>query len=233
MKSFLQSTLSIVALVVVVSAVGLTIEWVRRRGLRNWAKEQGGAFEPGAFFAGVRPPEAAAFDGGGGDSITYHNVVRLERPGAAYVVAQCRTSYKDTKDNVKSSTCVVCFVSIPGGTFPSVSVYRPVHDFGFGRLLGMPEPPAPLRVGDPVAGFKERFQVLPLAGASETAPEALARFLPPAVQQELLSQESLIAGLQARGNVVRVQAVGQQTGYPHREVFEFSERLVALWSAPR
>jgi hypothetical protein len=236
MKGFLQSALSILALVAVVSAVGLTIEWYRRRALRTWAAEQGGTFEAGAFLAGVAVPEAAAFGGacgGEGDGkTTYHNVSRFTRPEASYVVAQSHSTWKDMKGNVESSSQVVCFVTLPGGPLPEVSITPAPHAVARmgAALVGRPEP-ATLKVPDATSDFEGKFRVLPRAGMSEVPPTAsLARLLPPSIQQELLARENLIAGLEARGTVVRLRGIGTLTGYPHQEILAAALRLGALWT---
>ena len=177
MNEFLRNAVSILALAAGLSLIGLGVEWLRRRRLHRWAREQGGTFEAGRFFEGAAVPEAAAFDAPGGDKRTYHNVVRIRVPEAEYVVAQTQLMYRDAKNALESRSHVVCFVTLPAG------------------------------------------------------PELAEDALPPAVRQALSSSDGLIAGLQARGRTVRVQAVGRRTGYPHAEVLAFAKRLAADWRA--
>jgi len=228
MKGFLQTALSIIAVVLVVSAIGLSIEWLRRRSLQKWAQERGGTFDPGAFLDGVELPEAKPFDLGV-EKAKYHNVTRISRPEASYVVTQSQTMWKDTKSEWKSFSCVVCFITLPAPPLPTVRVSFPTR----APLLGRPAPAAPVRVADASPAFTEEFELRPLGEGGEPSAEAVARVLPKAVQDELVASRSLISGFEVRGNVVRLQAVSKQTGYPHQDVFACAERLVAAWTAKR
>ena len=230
MKGFLQTALSIVALVLVVSALGLSIEWYRRRSLQKWAQDRGGTFEPGAFLDGVALPEAKPFDTHA-EKVTYHNVTRIVRPEASYILAQYGNRWKNTKDQWESFSCVVCFITLPGPELPSVDVSFPTP--ALGSLLGRPERPAPIRAADAAPEFAEHFEARPLTGAADPSADAVARLLTKAVQEELVARRDLISGFQSRGNVVRLQAVSKQTGYPHLDVFACAERLVAAWAAKR
>ncbi|RPH39430.1 MAG: hypothetical protein EHM91_12400, partial [Planctomycetota bacterium] len=227
MKGFLQTAASIIALVVIVSAIGYAIEVFRRRSLQRWARAQDGTFEAGGILEGVPVPEAAAFDARM-KKVTYSNVSRIPRPEASYVVAQYHTTWKNTKDQMESFSCVVCFVTLPGTELPPVHVSFPKRANMLGSLLGLPDPPPPLKVPESTAAFDEKFQVTPLSeGVGAIQPAALAQFLPRAVQDELVASESLISGLLVRGNVVRVMAVGKEYRYPHNEVFDVAVRLAA------
>lgn len=229
MKSFLKTTLSVIALIIVLSAIGLSIEWFRRRSIQKWAQSQGGTFEPGSLLGGLPLPESAPFHSEGG-KFTYSNVSRFVRPEASYVVAQYENRWQDFRNEWKTVSYVVCFVTLPSGAWPGVKVHAPMGGF-LSELIPRSEASAPLKVPEATPAFAAKFQVLPGPGAGEISPEALARLLPTAVQQELLAQESLIAGFQVRGNVARVAAVSRETGYPHREVFDAARRLGAIWGS--
>lgn len=225
MMAYLKNALWILLLVAALSAIGLSIEWFRRRGLQKWALAQGGTFEAGGILKGVDVPEAAPFEGTSEEKPTYHNVTRIEEKGTSIVLAQYHQTYKDIQNNVKSVSHVVCFISLPGADWPAVEVYPP---FRSALLPGLaPERPAPLAIKEASPAFAAAFEVRALSG---TAPEAPARLLPAAVQEELLANEGLIHGLQARGRTVRVQAVGRPTGYPHQEVHAVAKRLAAAWA---
>ncbi|HEX7898599.1 MAG TPA: hypothetical protein VF950_12615 [Planctomycetota bacterium] len=188
MKDYLQNVAWVFLFVAGALAAGFALEWFRRRALRNWAKEQGGTFEPGSLLGSVEIPEAAAFDGESKPS--YSHVSRIPTPEATYVLAQYYLGYKDVRNNQKSMSYVVCFITRPGADWPSVDV----------EVTG------------------------------EGSPEALARLLPPAAREELLANETLIAGLKTRGGVARLQAVVPLAGgYPHREIYAAARRLVAAW----
>lgn len=221
MKDYLRNAAWVVACVAVLLAAGFGLEWFRRRALRNWAKEQGGTFEPGGMLGSVEIPEAAAFDGERKPS--YSHVSRISTPEATYVLAQYYHAYKDFRNNQKSVSYVVCFITLPGAGWPAVDVDRSVSGV-VGRMLGRPEA-ATLTVPGATAAFAAAFQVV-----GEGSPEALARLLPPAAREELLARETLIAGLKTRGGVARVQAVAPLAGgYPHREVYVVARQLVAAW----
>jgi hypothetical protein len=231
-KGFLQTAASLIALAVVVSAVGMTIEWFRRRSVQKWAMEQGGSFEAGGILDGVQVPEAAPFDARM-RKVTYSNVSRIPRPEASYVVAQYHTTWKDSKDRMQSFSCVVCFVVLPKADLPPVHVSFAKRASPQASLLGLPEPPPPLKVPESTPAFDEKFQVTPSSEGGAIRPEALAQFLPRAVQDELAAKEDLISGLLVRGNVVRVLAVGREYTYPHKDVFDVAVRLAGAWTAPR
>jgi hypothetical protein len=232
MKEYLKGLPWFLAAVVVLVTIGYLIERWRRRDLEKWAVEQGGKFEGGGILDEIQIPEAAPFDANPGrDRITYNNVTRLERPEATYVLAQYYLQYLDTKNTAKSSSCVVCFVTLPAGNWPEVRVYRPMPDpFGLVDKV-LPETPVPVPGASPA--FAAAFEARPVKGAAVPDPKALSRLLPDGVQTELLSNESLIAGLRVHGRVVRVQAVGQVTGYPHQKVFEVVRRMTAAWAPSR
>ncbi len=220
MIEFLQNAGSVLAFVALALGIGFGLELVRRRALRTWAEQQGGTFEPGA----VEVPEAAGFDGaGGGDIPPYSHVVRVSTPEATYVLARHYHSWKDVRNTRKSSSQVFCFISRPGAAWPAVTVQRSVKGFA-ANLLGRPEPVS-LAFPDATPAFAAAFEV-----TGEATPDALARLLPRAVQEELLAGETLVADLQARGGVARLRAVGQLAGgYPHRKIYEVARRLVIAW----
>ena len=232
MKGFLQTAASIVALVVVLSAIGLGIEWFRRRSVQKWAQELGGSFEAGGILDGVAVPEAGPFDAGM-KKVTYSNVSRITRPEASYVVAQYHSIFQDFRNQTKSFSCVVCFVTVPKADLPAVQVSFPKRPIPCGSLVGLPNPPAPLPVPDAAPAFTERFEVRALPDSGPIATDAVARLLPRGVQDELVARESLISGLLVRGNVVRVMGVGEEYRYSHKEVFEAATRLAAAWTATR
>jgi hypothetical protein len=232
-KGFLQSAASILAVVVVVTAIGLTIEWYRRRSIQKWVQEKGGTFEAGKLLSGVAVPEAAPFDGGR-DNITYDNVSRIARPEASYTVAQYHTTWRGTKNEVKSFSCVICLVTMPGVELPTVQVSFPSRGNMLASMLGREDtsaPPIPVPGSSPA--FNEKFEVTTPTRSTEIKPGSLERLLPKAVQDELVANESLISGFQVRGNAVRLQAVGRQVGYPHQEVFDVAVRLAAAWTEKR
>ena len=212
MIDFLLNAGSVLAFVALALGIGYGLERRRRRALRIWAEEQGGTFEPGE----VELPEAAAFDGPGGEEKPlYTHVARV----STFVLARYYTSWKDARNNRKSSSHVVCFISRPGAAWPSVAVSRAMPN-----LFGRPEP-AKLAVPDATPAFAAAFEV-----RGDATPEALARLLPRAVQEELLGNETLVSGLGTRGDVARLQAVGQLAGgYPHAKLYEVARRLAAAW----
>lgn len=231
MKGVLQTGLWILAAAVVITAIGMTVEWFRKRGIRDWAKQQGGSFESGTLLEGLPVPEAAPFDFPG-VKVVYSNVSRFSRPEAAYVVSQYQTMWKTTKDEWQSFSCVVCFITLPGPPWPPVKIQEPDPNLLAG-ILGRPaEQAAPIPVPDVTAAFSEALEVRPMSGGDTVAPESLARLLPKAVQEELVAQRGLITQVQVRGNTVRLQAVSQFAGFPHREVFEVAKRLGAAWAGP-
>lgn len=232
MKGFLKTAVPIIAVVVVLLGVGISIEWFRRRSIAKWAQEQGGAFEAGGILDGVAVPEAAPFDAAGAN-ITYGNVTRIPRPEASYVVTQYHRTRMNTKNESKSFSCVVCFVTLPSADLPPVHVSFKSSMGKPGSFLGRPEPAAPLAVPESTPSFGERFEVTALSGAGEIKPEAIARLLPKEVQDELVASGDLISGVQVRGNVVRLQAISKQFGYPHEEVFKVAQRLAAEWTSKR
>jgi hypothetical protein len=234
---FLKLLLVLLVLLGIGTAIGLTVEWYRRRDLRAFAKQQGGTFEAGSLLSGVPVPEAAAFDAVArelDEKITYRNVTRIPGEPASFVVAQYHESSRGTKDEVQSDSYVVCLVSLPGAPLPQVHVYPPHRPPGWiEKAMGMPSPQRPVPIPEPIRGFAEAFEAVPAPGAGEIDPAALARLLPREVQQELLARSSLVVGLQVRGDVVRIQAASKATGFPHREVFETARRLAASWAAWR
>jgi hypothetical protein len=232
MKGFLQTALSTLALVVVLSAIGLSIEWYRRRSLQRLALEKGGTFEAGGILDGAEVPEAKAFDGPASKA-TYHNVTRIVRSEASYVLAQGEYRWKGFRDEQKSVSYVVCFITLPGPELPSVSVSFPARAFLLGPMLGVPDPPPPLKVAEATPAFAEHFEVRPLKSSGATSADAIARLLPKGIQDEMVASRALVSGFQVRGSVVRLEAVSQETGYPHRDVFSCAGRLVAAWSANR
>jgi hypothetical protein len=217
MKAFLQNALWWVLAVAVAAAVGLGIEWWRRRDLRKFAQEVGGTFEAGGILASVDIPEAAAFPGG-----SHNNATRVSTPEAGFVVATHYRTWSDLHGRQKSSSYVVCYITTPGREWPAVRVASAVP-----ALIERPGP-SPLPVPGATPEFARDFEVRPLEGATPPVPEALARLLPPEVQRELLSNPTLIGGLEARGATVRLQAVGQLAGYPHRDVYAVARRIAAL-----
>ena len=229
MKDYLKGLPWFLAAVVVLVTIGYMVERWRRRELRNWAVAQGGKFEGGGILDEVAIPEAAPFDANAGkDRITYNNVTRIERSEATYTLAQYYHQYLDTRNNQKSYTYGVCFVTLPQGDWPSVRIFRPMTD-----VFGLVDREKPVAVPGASPAFAAAFETTPLKDAPTPSPEALARLLPEAVQKELLSNETLIAGLHVHGRVARIQAVGQVTGYPHQQVFGVAQRMAAAWSQAR
>lgn len=234
MKEYLKNALPYLAAILILSAIGLGIEWYRRRGLQRWAQEQGGTFEPGSLLEGTKIPEAAPFDANLGDgSVTYANVSRIPKPEAGYILGQYEHRYQNTKSERKTFSCVVCFISLPGPRFPQANVAPVVRGTALAPLLGAPAAPAPVPVPGAVPGFADQIQATPMPGAPELKPEALSSLLTKEVQELLLEKRDLISGFQVRGSVVRLQAVSRQTGYPHQEVFEVARRLAAIWTSKR
>jgi len=232
MKGFLRSGAALLGILGVVTAIGLTIEWNRRRSIQGWVQEQGGTFESGGILTGIPVPEAAPFDSPTAD-VGYSNVSRITRPEASYVVAQYRISWKDLQNKVESFSCVVCFVTMPGTRFPPVQVAVPTRGSLLALKPGRPAPPVPIPVPDSSAAFAAKFEVTPQKDAGEVRSETLVGLLPKAVQDELVASDTLLSGLETRGGVVRVQAIRRQSGYPHKEVFDVAVRLAAAWSAKR
>jgi hypothetical protein len=223
-KDYLRGLPWFLLAVTVAVSIGYLIERWRRQKLQGWAAEQGGTFEGGGILDEVVVPEAAAFDAyvTGSDKVTYNNVTRIVRPEATYTLARFYRHYLDTKNSPKSFSCVVCFVTLPV-EMPPVTVYRPVTD-----ILGIMPERVKLALPDALPEFSV-FDITLLSGHPAPTPDALRRLLPAPVQRELLDHPTLISGLHARGQIVRVQAAGQVTGYPHREVFEVARRLAAAW----
>lgn len=232
MKEWLKGLPWFLAAVVVLSTIGYLVERWRRREVERWAATQGGTFEGGGILDEVVIPEAAPFDANAGDDrITYNHVTRIVRPEATYTLAQYYHQWKDVKNTQRSSTCVVCFVTLPAGDWPQVRVFRPLSDpLGIRDML---QQTSPVKVPGAQSAFAAAFEVHPLLGTPAPNPEALAKLLPSAVQTELLATESLIGSLLVRGRVIRIQAVDQLTGYPHPQVFEVARRLTTAWSADR
>jgi len=230
-REYLKNALPYVAAIVVLSLLGLGIEWYRRRCLQRWAVAQGGTFEAGTLLEGTKVPESAAFDGGKGDeSVTYSNVSRFPGPDVSYVLAQYEHRYKDFRNNAKTFSCVVCFITLPDPKFPEAHLSPNVFGTGLGYAPGAPPSPK-VTVPDAVPGFADRIEVRPVWGGKEIKPESLSGLLCREAQQVLLEQRDLISGLQVRGNVVRLEAVSHQFGYPHREVFDVARRLAAIWTS--
>jgi hypothetical protein len=231
-KSYFINGAYIVVAILLFVGVGYSIEWFRRRSVQKWAEAQGGSFTAGTILAGTPVPEGAAFDQK--QNVTYTNVSRFKRPEATYVVAQSHVIWKDIHDRQQSSSAVVCFIDLPGSAFPPVRVHRRHTVLEVMRSVapGM-ELPKPLTLAEAVPAFAEQFEVLPLSDAGPVKSETLPPLLPKAVQDELVAKGELVAGLQVRGTVVRLQAVGQQYTYPHEDVFEIAKRLAAAWTAKR
>src|SRR5688572_370585 len=126
MKDYLKGLPWFLAAVAVLVAIGFLVEKRRRREIERWAVAQGGTFEGGGILDEVVVPEAAPFDANPGDDrITYNHVTRIVRPEATYTLAQYYNQWKDVKNTPKSSTCVMCFVTLPAGEWPTVRVFRP------------------------------------------------------------------------------------------------------------
>lgn len=230
MKAYLLNAACVAAAVVVLLGIGFSIEWFRRRSVQKWAESQGGSFTAGTILEGTPVPEAAAFDTN--MKATYSNVSRIQRPEASYVVAQYHAIWKDFRDRQQSFSCVVCFIDLPKGGFPPVRVgYRSTRPEFVKAILPETPGPAAIPLADATPAFHERFEVLPLSDAGPVKPESLAPLLPRAVQDELVAKGDLISGFSVRGNVIKLEAVQQQFGYSHREVFEVAVRLAAAWAA--
>ena len=219
MKEYLRTALWWVLAIVIASAIGLGIEWWRRRDLRKWAAKAGGTFEAGGILKDVVVAESTPFGGG-----SHSNVTRISTPEAAYVVATHYRVWSDLHNRQKSSSYVVCYITIPGKEWPAVRVHSAVP-----ALIDRPGPSA-LPVPGATAEFAREFEVHALDGEAASSSEALAKLLPPEVQRELLANPTLIGGLQARGKVLRLQAVEQLAGHPHRDVYAVARRLVAQWA---
>ncbi len=232
MKPFLKRLLWGLAIVAILVAAGISIERSRQRSLRSWAVEVGGQFEPGAFLDGAPLPEAAAFDAGAEpDSVHYHNIVRYERNGADYTVAQYSRTFRDIKGTIQTLHHVVCFVRIPGADWPPLNVGFPRGALGrtVREVVGLPGAPEALPIPVRVEGFRERYEARPLGSERSVPVERTSVLLSEAVQKEMVAQSALLAGFQAKGPVIRLQAVEWQSGYPHRELAAVAERLAAAW----
>lgn len=245
MGDMLKWVIAIAALLAILAAVGLSIGRSRGRELRAFALEHGGTFDPGSLMEGAPLPEAAPFDapivvsseGDAGDDppepkadITYRNVIRIPGDGASYVVALRRYGREDTNGQWKTTSYLVCFVTLAPSDLAQVDVFSaPVSDWA---LKGMgASKPVKLELSAPAPGFAEEFEVRTVAGAAKPTPAALDRLLDRTVQAELAAQRNVLAGLQVRGNVVRLQAVGTPGNEAHRELYELARKLAKTWAA--
>lgn len=217
MRDFLQNALWWVLAVAAACAIGLGIEGWRRRDLRKFAQEVGGTFEAGGILASVDIPEAAGFPGG-----SYNNVTRAATPDATIVVATHYRSWSDHHGRQKSTSSVVAYIALPGRLWPSIQVSSKVP-----TLIERPGP-SPIVLPSPAPEFAAEREVFPVAGEPAPSAEAVARLLTPEVQKELAAHPALIAGLQAHKGVLRLQAVGQLTGDPHRDVYAVARKIASL-----
>ena len=230
MRDSLQKVMWSVIALGVVAALGLTIEWLRQRNLRAWAKELDATFEAGGFLSGVLVPEAQGFAARGASSTTtYHNVVRLEHSGARYVAATCHRPAPTSKS--KSSSDLVVFVTFPEADFPEVGLSRPLSAEMHKMMAtaGVRAAPSSLKVPGALGRFTEAYEVRPLTDSAPPAPAALAAFLSSPVQEELCSASAILSDIQVRGRVVRFRASRQPSLSSYKETLALAERVVALW----
>lgn len=242
MSDTLKWVIAILALLAILTAIGLNIERSRRRKLLAFAQEHGGTFEPGPLMEGAPVPEAAPFDapivvsstGDAGDDppesrdeITYRNVVRITRDEASYVIALRRHGSESTKGEWKTTSHLVCFVTLARSDVPQVDVAGPMSDWLLERMGA--SKPVKVELPDPAPDFSKKLEVRTAPGAPKPSPEALDRLLDRTVQAEL-AQGDLIAGLRVRGNVVRLQAVGTTGDDRHRELYEVARKLAKIWA---
>lgn len=232
MKSYLINAAYVVVAILVLCGIGYSIEWFRRRSVQKWAEREGGTFTAGTMLGGTPVPEGAAFDTK--LEVTYTNVSRFKRPEASYVVAQYHAIWNDLHQRQQSTSCVVCFIEIPDNGFPAVRVHHRSLGLEVARsVVPGADFPKPVPLADATPAFKERFEVLQLSDGGPVKPETLARFLPQAVQDEFMAGSELISQVTVRGNMIKIQAVGQVATYPHEKVFDLAKRLASLWTANR
>lgn len=248
MADALKWVVGIVAVLAAVTAIGVTIEVSRRRHIRAFVQKHGGTFEPGTIMQGAPVPEGAPFDAWfernpGGDvvgsappddeTITYRNVVRVRGDEASYVIALRSESRRDTKDELKSTSSLVCFVTLARSDLPQVHVFPAMKRVAWMDALLGSVPPAPVELPGVTPEFAKEFSVYPVPGTAAPTPEALDRLLDRTVQAELLARRKLVAGLDVRGNVVRIQAVNHAGDQPHEELYEASRKLAIIWAGKR
>ncbi len=230
MRDALQKLMWIAITLGVVAALGLTIERLRQRNLRAWARELHGTFEAGGFLSGVLVPEAQSFTAlGASSTATYHNVVRMERGGARYVAAKCYRPAPSNKS--RSSSDLVVFVTFPEADFPQVGLSRPLS-VEMSKMMagaGVRAAPSSLKVPDALGRFTEAYEVRPLTDSAPPTPPALAAFLSLPVQEELCSASAILSDIQVRGSVVRFRASRQPSLSSYKETLALAERIVALW----
>jgi hypothetical protein len=231
MRKFLRRMLWIAIAMGVLLGIGLSVEWFRRQGLQSLAKEVSGTFEAGGWLEGAPLPEAELFEvWPRPDTITYHNVVRMERAGARFAAAQYHRSASSSKS--KGATYLEVFVTFPEADFPELDLWppMPVNPLSqtMGSLIGFPARTSPLIVPDAIESFSAIFEVR-AASAEKPETAAVARFLSPAVQEQLAGSREFLFGVRTRGNMVCLQANQKPVHQPYREMLTLAERLVVIW----
>ncbi len=233
MKNVPRELIWVAVTVGVLVMIGISVEWFRRHRLQKLAGELGGTFEAGGLLEGVSVPEALVFihQRPGSTAVTYHNVVRTERAGARLVAADYH--YSPSGKNEKSSSCVMVFVSFPEADFADLDVNPPISPISqsLASRLGISEwrPAPPLLLPVTIDGFGEAFEVRVQSGMPRPDAAALARFLPPEAQRELLKSKAFLQSLQVRGNAVCLQATKYIVHKPYRELLDLAESLVEIW----
>ena len=230
----LERAIPVIAVIAIILALGVAVEWSRRQKLRRWAQAQGGEFTAGSLLAGAAVPEAGAFDGSTRADATYSNVVRILRPEAVYVIARMQRRAASTATSTggqgQSVSCDVCFIALTGVTLPEVLVFRPAPSAAPGVLPGVSDPRTPLTVPGARPDFAGQLQVVPVAGGGAPSPDSLARLLPEPVQAALVARRDILSTLTVRGSVVRLQAVGMKDRRLHDELLVLARELAAAWS---
>jgi hypothetical protein len=241
MRKFLRRMLGIAIALGVLLGIGFSVEWFRRQGLRSLAKEVGGTFEAGGLLKGAPLPEAERFDvRPRPDTITYDNVVRMERAGTRFAAARYHhspspSSGKSTDPTYisKAATYLAVFVTLPKADFPELDLWprMPMSALSqtMGTMLGVPERPSPLVVPDAGEGFNATFEVRAASPTQKPETAALARFLSPDVQEQLVKSREFLFGVRTRGNMVCLQANQNPVHQPYREMLTLAERLVVIW----
>jgi hypothetical protein len=228
-----HAALWIVSTLVIVVGIGFGIERFRQRGVRKWAAETGASFESGGIIAGVEMPEAGAFDTAPGPgSVSYHDVVRVARDGPSYALAWVHRSGSDIRGQQRSSESLEVFVTCPGAAFPHVRTQTPADAVArriADAVLPARDRPAALAVPEASDAFRAAYEVHSVGEAEAPEPASLSRLFPPPVQAALVGAADLVASVEARGDVVRVQAAQTEIRRPYRELLALAESLAAHW----
>ena len=203
------------------------------------AKEVGGTFEAGGWLEGAPLPEAERFDvRPRPDTITYDNVVRMERAGARFAAARYHRSANSGKTTdatylSKPATYLEVFVTLPEADFPELDLWprMPMSALfqTMGTMNGFPDRPSPLVVPHAVECFNATFEVRAASPTQKPEAAAVARFLSPAVQEQLVRSREFLFGVRTRGNMVCLQANQKPVPQPYREMLTLAERLVVIW----